>query len=69
MENPAQFSGGAVPLRKGLLFGSDGARGADTCAGAAVDANVRVDGVDIALADGAHGALADASTARNAKVF
>ena len=55
-----------VPRR--LLTGSDGLGRADAGAGAAVDADVRVDAVHIAFVDGAGRAFALAGTASHALV-
>ena len=55
------------PFRR-LLAGSDGLGRADAGASAAVDADVRVDGVDIAFVDGAGRAFALAGSASHAEV-
>ena len=46
-----------------LLFGFNGTRRAHAYARAAVQAGVRIDGIDITLMDGADGALRKAGTA------
>ena len=56
-------------LLRCCLFGrSDGARGANVCAGAAVDAGFGVDGVDVTLGDGLRGAFIDTRAASYAVV-
>ena len=50
------------------LFGSDSLAGANACAGAAVDALVGIDNIDIACRNSLNGALADASSASYARI-
>ena len=50
------------------LLGDDSLARANACAGAAVDALVGVDDVDVAGRDGLYRALADAGTAGNARI-
>ena len=51
-----------------LLCGRDRLAGANACAGAAVDALVSVDNIDVASRDSLYRALADAGTAGNTSV-
>ena len=52
----------------GLFARGDSTAGAGICAGAAVETQIGVDGVDLTLADSAGGALVDASAASHAVI-
>ena len=65
---------GALRLRSNLrqrilLLRCDGAHRANIGAGTAVDADVRIDGIDISLGNGALRALSDAGSASDADIL
>lgn len=60
--------GHVFPCYNRALFRNDRLAGANACAGAAVDALVGIDNVDVAGRNGLDGAFADAGAAGNARI-
>ncbi len=68
-KKPGPWGSGIKRRQLILLLRCDGAHRADISAGTAVDADVRIDGIDITLGNGALRALSDAGSASNADIL